>query len=85
MKLINLSKNEQALKMAVEINEIEKGKSFITDILKSITERENLVTQLLDQDSVIFESNNVIFKQKCVELIRDLRNITLEVIENISS
>ncbi|CAG9316386.1 unnamed protein product [Blepharisma stoltei] len=82
-KIGSLSKNEQALKIAKEIDSIEKEEAIIIELLATIERRELLLERLTEEDSKLYESTNEAEKWECTKLIKDIRNVTLDTIENI--
>lgn len=86
-RVFGLSKAKIALIVVREIDNIEKGSANISEILDSIRDREYLLKKLLEEvEKINMMTDKVdleIAKHECADILKRLRETTLNTVENI--
>jgi hypothetical protein len=68
-----------------EAGELQKGSEPILHVLKSVTKREDLISQLYELESRVGETPDEIVQKEASEVLEKLRITSLSVIESILS
>ena len=79
MNLINMPKTQAAVKIAREIDNIEKGNSCIVSVIELINTREKILSDTVKNIKKNLTSDINTF----TKIIENLREITVKIVENI--